>query len=104
MGLNIIKNARQISKKWKILVDTHLLLLVYQLNLHDVNAASETYIIEKDVDLQLLTYDIWAKSMVALTVVANQQKGKKPLHALSMQQLRKVCNDFDNFVHGYFGG
>jgi hypothetical protein len=52
--------------------------------LHDVNAASETYIIEEDVDLQLLTYDIWAKSMVALTVVANQQKGKKPVHALSM--------------------
>jgi hypothetical protein len=40
--------------------------------------------------------------MVALTVVANQQKGKKPLHALSM--LRKVCNDFENFVHGYLGG
>lgn len=61
MGLNLIKNARQVSTKWKALVDTHLLWFAYQLNLHDVNVASDTYIIEEDVDLQLLTYDIWAQ-------------------------------------------
>jgi hypothetical protein len=71
MGLNLINNGRQIFIKWKVLTDTHLLWLVYQFNLYDVNVTSETYIMEEDVDLQLLIYDIWAKSMVALIVVAN---------------------------------
>jgi hypothetical protein len=31
-------------------------------------------------------------------------KGEKPLHALSMQEFRKVRNDFNNFVHGNLGG
>lgn len=101
--LHCIHNLGLISKNWKVLVEINIAWLSLQVSASDYMTNPHMQI--KDWSHRLaLTYDIFFKLIIALTIIANPwDRATTPLHELPLEWIKHVKIMRDNLLWGEKG-